>query len=60
LALLSEFASVIGPIETFDTLLFAELVGAELFAVASMRLSMDVGLDSIAYSDICLDSELSR
>lgn len=59
LALLSEFASAFRSIETFDTLLFAELVGAELFvaSVASVRLSVDVGLDSIVYSGICTDSE---
>lgn len=53
LALLSEFASMIGSRETFDTLLLAELVGAELFAASVtsvVKLSTDVGLDSVAYS----------
>lgn len=52
LALLSELANAIGFIEILDALLFAELVDAELFAASidSVRLSMDVGLDSIAYS----------
>ena len=59
LALLSEFASAFRSIETFDTLLFAELVGTELFvaSVASVRLSVDVGLDSIVYAGTCTDSE---
>jgi hypothetical protein len=62
LALLSDFTSVTGSIEIFETLLFAELDGAELFAasVGSIKLSTDVGPDSIVYPGTWADSSLSR
>lgn len=61
-ALLSEFANAVGPVETFDTLLLAELVGGEVFAasIISIRLSVEVGLDSVAYPVVWTDPELSR